>query len=55
MLYTGINYHGSFSYLTTVNEKGEIITQKKLRSNGEIIDSLKEFREMKVAIEATPS
>ena len=29
MLYTGIDYHRSFSYLTTMNEKGEIINQKK--------------------------
>jgi transposase len=56
MLYTGVDYHRSFSYLTTMNEKGEIITQKKLPSNGEIIDFLKEFgEEMEVAIEATPS
>jgi hypothetical protein len=25
MLYTGVDYHGSFSYPTTMNEKGEII------------------------------
>jgi transposase len=56
MLYTGIDYHRSFSYLTTMNEKGEIISQKKLPSNGEIIDFLKSFGEsMEIAIEATPS
>ena len=56
MLYTGVDYHRSFSYLTTMNEKGKIITQKKLPSNGEIVDFLKEFgEEMEVAIEATPS
>jgi len=56
MLYTGIDYHRSFSYLTTMNEKGEIITQKKLPSNGEIVDFLKEFEEeMEIAVEATPS
>jgi transposase len=56
MLYTGVDYHRSFSYLTTMNDKGEIITQKKLPSNGEIVDFLKEFgEEMAVAIEATPS
>ena len=43
MLYTGIDYHRSFSYLTTMDEKGEIIGQKKLPSNGEIVDFLKEF------------
>ncbi len=56
MLYTRIDYHRSFSYLTTMNEKGEAITQKKLPSNEEIVDFLKEFgEEMEVAIEATPS
>jgi len=56
MLYTGIDYHRSFSYLTTMNEKGEIISQKKLPSNGEIIDFLKSLGEsMEIAIEATPS
>jgi len=39
-----------------MNDKGEIINQKKLPSNGEIVDFLKEFgEEMEVAIEATPS
>jgi len=52
MLYTGVDYHRSFSYLTMINDKGEIIGQKKLPSNGEIVDFLKEFgEEMEVAIE----
>jgi transposase len=56
MLYTGLDYHRSFSYITTMNDKGEIIGQKKLPSNGEIVDFLKEFGEsMEIAIEATPS
>jgi transposase len=56
MLYTGVDYHRSFSYLTTMNEKGEIVSQKKLPSNGEIVDFLKSFGEsMEIAIEATPS
>jgi transposase len=56
MLYIGVDYHRSFSYLTTMNEKGEILTQKKVPSNGEIIDFLKEFgEEMEVAMEASPS
>jgi len=56
MLYTGVDYHRSFSYLTTMNEKGEIIAQKKLPSNGEIVDFLKEFgEEMEIAVEVTPS
>ena len=56
MLYTGVDYHRSFSYLTTMNEKGEVVTQKKLPSNGKIVDFLKSFGEsMQIAIEATPS
>jgi transposase len=56
MLYTGVDYHRSFSYLTTMNEKGEVVSQKKLPSNGEIVDFLKSFGEsMEIAIEATPS
>ena len=39
-----------------MNDKGEIISQKKLPSNGEAVELLKEFGErMEVAIEATPS
>jgi len=56
MLYTGLDYHRSFSYITTMNERGEILSQKKLPSNGEILGFLKEFGgEMEVAIEVTPS
>jgi transposase len=56
MLYTGLDFHKSFSYITTVNDKGDILGQKKLPSNGEIVEFLKEFDEsMEVAIEATPS
>jgi len=43
MLYTGLDYHRSFSYITTMNERGEILSQKKLPSNSEIVDYLKEF------------
>jgi len=35
-----------------MNEKGEIITQRKMPSNGEIVDFLKSFGQ---SIEATPS
>ena len=39
-----------------MNDRGEIISQKKLPSNGQIVDFLKEFDDsMEVAIEATPS
>jgi len=37
MLYTGLDYHRSFSYSTTMNDKGEIVSQKKLPSNGELL------------------
>jgi transposase len=56
MLYTGLDLHRSFSYITTVNDRGKIIGQKKLPSNREVVEFLKEFDEtMEVAIEATPS
>ena len=56
MLYTGLDLHRSFSYITTMNDKGEIVGQKKLPSNGEVVEFLKEFDDtMEVAIEATPS
>jgi len=56
MLHTGLYLHKNFSYITTMNDKGEIVSQKKLPSNGEVVDFLKEFGEsMEVAIEATPS
>ncbi len=56
MLYTGVDYHREFSYLTTMTEKGDIVAQKKLPSNGEIVDFLKSMGEsMEIAIEATPS
>jgi len=56
MLYTGLDFHRSFSYITTMNDRGEIVGQKKLPSNGEIVDFLKGYKDsMEVAIEATPS
>ena len=56
MLYTGVDLHRSFSYITTMNDKGEILGQKKLPSNGEIAEFLKDLGEtMEVAIEASPS
>ena len=56
MLYSGLDFHRSFTYVTTMDEKGEILGQKKLPSNGEIVDFLKGFEDsMEVAIEATPS
>ena len=56
MLYTGLNLHRSFSYITTMNDKGESIDQKKPPGNGAVMEFLKEFDDtMEVAIEATPS
>jgi len=56
MLYTGLDFHKSFSYITTMDDEGKIVGQKKLPSNGKIVEFLKEFGEtMEVAIEATPS
>ena len=43
MLYTGLDLHKSFSYITIMNDRGEVIGQKKLPSNGEILDFLKGF------------
>jgi len=51
-----LDLHINFSYITTMNERGDIVGQKKLPSNCEIVEFLKEFGEgMEVAIEATPS
>ena len=42
--------------LSPKGDKGEIIGQKKLPGNGEVVEFLKEFDDtMEVAIEATPS
>ena len=35
MLYTGLDLHRSFSYITTMSGKGKIVGQKKLPSNGD--------------------
>jgi len=43
-------------FITTMDDKGQIVGQKKLPSSGEVIEFLKEFGEnMEVAIEAAPS
>ena len=41
MLYTGLDLHKSFSYITIMNDRGEVIGQKKLPSNGEVVEFLK--------------
>ncbi len=43
MLYTGLDLLKNFSYITTMNVKGEIVGQKKLPSKGEVVEFLKEF------------
>ena len=56
MLYTDLDLHKSFSYITTMNDKGQIVGQKKLPTNSEVVEFLKEFgQRMEVAIEATLS
>ena len=56
MLYTGLDLLKNFSYITTMNVKGEIVGQKKLPSKGEVVEFLKKFGEsMEVVIKATPS
>jgi len=41
MLYTGLDFHKSLPYITTMNEKGKVIGQKKLPSNAEVVEFLK--------------
>ena len=41
MLYTGLDLHKSFSYITTMNDKGQIVGQKKVPSNGEVVEFLR--------------
>ena len=43
MLYTGLDLHKSFSYITTMDDRGQIVSQKKLPSNGEVVEFLKEL------------
>ena len=38
MLHTALDLHKSFSYITVMNDRGEVLRQKKLPSNGEILD-----------------
>ena len=30
MLYTGLDFHKSFSYITTMDDKGQIVAQEKV-------------------------
>jgi len=42
MLYTDLDLHKSFSYITIMIDRGEVIGQKKLSSNSEVVEFLKE-------------
>ncbi len=53
MLYTDWDLNRSFSYITTMNDKGEIVSQKKLPSNGEVAEFLKGFAS--IVISGTPT
>lgn len=56
MIYAGLDLHKRFSFVTAVNAEGKILGQRKLPSNGEVVESLKGFDEPReVAIEANPS
>lgn len=53
MIYTGLGLHRSFSYVTTMTDKGKIVSRMKLPSNWEVVEFLKAFDEsMEVAIGA---
>jgi hypothetical protein len=43
MFYKGLDYHRGLSYVTILNDKGDIVGQKKLSSNGQTMHFLKEF------------
>ena len=47
MLRTGIDHRRSCSYLTTMNERGEVTVQKELLSSGEIAGFLNELKTRK--------
>jgi hypothetical protein len=54
MLYAGLDLHKRFSLVTAINAGGEIIGRRKLPTNGEVVQFLKELGEpVEVAIEAT--
>ena len=56
MIYAGLDLHKRFSFVTAVDAEGKILGQRKLPSNGEVVESLKGFDEPReVAIEANPS
>lgn len=55
MIYAGLDLHKSFSVVTVMNAQGkEMVKQKKLPNNGEIIELFQGLKEpMAVAMEAT--
>ena len=46
MIYTGLNLHKSFSYITSMSDKDEIAGEKKLPSNEGLVEFLKELANM---------
>jgi len=57
MIYAGLDLHKNFSVITTMNAQGkEMVKQKKLPNNGEIIELFQGFNEpVTLAMEATRS
>ena len=56
MIYAGLDLHKRFSFVTAVNAEGKILRQRKLPSNGGVVELLKGFDEPReVAIKANPS
>lgn len=57
MMYAGLDLHKNFSVITIVDAQGkEMVKQKKLPNNGEIVEIFQEFDEpVAIAVEATRS
>ena len=56
MIYAGLDLHKRFSFVTAMDAEGRVLGQRKLPTNGQVVEFLKEFGEpVAVAIEATPS
>ena len=57
MIYAGLDLHKRFSMITATNTEGqELVKQRKLTNNGEIIELFQELGDpVEVAIEATRS
>ena len=56
MIYAGLDLHKRFSFVTAMDAEGRVLGQRKLPTNGQVVEFLKAFGEpVAVAIEATPS